>query len=127
MPDPMRASAIALVNHYQIARQQLRSYSILRAGAIRIAGACNLLYDDDNIESHPAQYVPCLSRAERHSSVTRCSLFSSSLHSSDWFTQRAARQHFNQNHIALVTILRSRLRTIAAFARYAAAPPTQVS
>ena len=26
MPDRMRASDIALVNHYQIARQQLRSY-----------------------------------------------------------------------------------------------------
>jgi hypothetical protein len=50
---------------------------------IRIAGACNLLYDDSIA---PAQYVPCFSRAEYL--VTRS--FSALVR---WFTQRAARQH----------------------------------
>jgi hypothetical protein len=53
MPDLIRAYATrastvaSSVNHYQICPP--RSYSTFAtSGVIRIAGACNLLYDDDN-------------------------------------------------------------------------------
>ena len=66
----------------KVPANKLRSYLITvlarELGTIRIAGACNLLYDDDNIVAPPAQYVPCFSRtSERDYSVTRCvALFS---------------------------------------------------
>lgn len=103
MPDLMRTLLLLYILSHrcfgsitcQLPASKLRSYlHFARAGSYPDSRRMQSTVRRRQHRAPPAKYVPCFSRAsQRHYPVTRCCSVRFSLHSSVWFTQRAARQH----------------------------------